>query len=184
VVGVVAVAVVALDLTGGGGSTDSPSRGGTSPHAQASRPVPIAKVTDFDPQGDPPSENPELAPLAADGRVSTAWHTSTYYDPLRRLKSGVGLLVDLGKPSRVGDVRLRLQGSPTSLQLLAAPGDRTAPSSTRGLETVASRKDAGASADLRLAKPMSTRWLVVWLTSLPRGPAGWVGSVAEISVRS
>ena len=31
---------------------------------------------------------------------------------------------------------------------------------------------------------MTTRWLVVWLTSLPAVPGGFQGRVAEISVRS
>ena len=64
-------------------------------------------VTDFDPEGDPPEENPDLAPLAVDGKPATAWQTSTVLpEPPAALKSGVGLLVDLGKPTQVGSVRL------------------------------------------------------------------------------
>ena len=55
-------------------------------------------ATDFDPQGDPPEENPELAALAVDGDPDTAWHTQTYdqnFGP-GGLKTGVGLILDLG----------------------------------------------------------------------------------------
>jgi len=149
--------------------------------------VAISGVTDFDPEGDPPEENPDLAPLAVDGKPGTAWQTLTYRGnpKLGGLKKGVGLLVDLGKPVRVGDVRLTLTGTPTSVDLLAAPDDvETAPSSTDGLSTVASAADAGTAADLKLEKPVTTQYLVVWLTSLPSTPGGFKGQVAEISVRS
>ena len=167
--------------TASGGTSTSPSG---SSSGRASTPVAISGVTDFDPQGDPPEENPDLAPLAADGKQSTAWRTSTYYDELAKLKDGVGLLVDLGKPTEVGKVRVNLLGDGTSLNVLAAPDAQAAPSSTDGLDTVASTADAGSRATLTLKKPVTTRWLVVWLTKLPSTPGGFQGRVAEISVSS
>ncbi len=121
-----------------------------------------------------------------DGNPATAWQTLTYQgDPkLGGLKSGVGLLVDLGKPARVGEVRLKLIGSPTSLEILAAPDATSAPTSTDGLSEVASAAAAGTDVDLKLDKPTKTRWLVVWLTSLPAADGGFRGQVAEVSVRS
>jgi hypothetical protein len=187
---VVVAAAVALTLdhrsADAGRSANGPSGSGTpsaSPHAT---PVPISSVTDFDPQGNPPEENPDMVPLAHDGDPRTAWQTSTYYnDPhLGGLKSGVGLLVDLGKRADVGKVDLTLQGKPTSLQLLAAPKAHAAPTSAAGLSPVATAKDAGTHVDLVLKKPVATQWLVVWLTSLPPAPGGYQGKVAEISVRS
>ena len=167
--------------TGQGTGDGSPS---ASESAQA--PVQIAAVSDFDPEADPAEENPDLAPLAADGKPGTAWETLTYRGnpELGGLKSGVGLLVDLGEPTDVGDVRLTLMGTPTSLEVLAAPDATTAPSSTDGLDTVASAEDLGTRAELSLRKPVTTRWLVVWLTSLPPAPGGFQGRVAEISVSS
>jgi hypothetical protein len=165
-------------------ASDPGSSAAASSSAPASKPVPISGVTDFDPLGDPPQENPELAPLAADGKAATAWRTSTYYDPFPRLKAGVGLLVDLGKPTEVGSVKLNLLGDGTSLDILAAPDAQAAPSSTDGLDRVASARNAGARADLELKKPVTTQWLVVWLTGLPSAPGGFQGRVAEISVAS
>ncbi len=188
---IVVGAVVFLNL--GSGSREDPSsaqsgKGERSPSASASRSVevPISGVSDFDPQGDPAEENPDLVPLAVDGDKATAWQTLTYRGnpKLGGLKSGVGLLVDLGKPTAVGEVRLTLVGKPTSLELLAAPDATTAPTSTDGLTTVASQEGAGADLDLELKKPVKTQWLVVWLTSLPPVPGGFKGQVAEITVRS
>jgi len=182
--------VFAFNLGRGGGGANSASgssSASTSRTAAPPRPVKITGVTDFDPQADPPEENPDLAPLAIDGKPGTAWQTMTYQNnpKLGGLKSGVGLLVDLGRKTRVGSVKLALLGSPTSLQLLAAPDAQAAPSSTDGLPVVASRDGAGTRVTLRLRKPVRTQWLVVWLTSLPPAPSGgYQGKVAEISVVS
>jgi serine/threonine protein kinase len=187
---IVAVAVVfALNLGNGRGptATGPTTSRSASPSPVASTPIPIKGVTDFDPEADPPEENPDLAPLAVDGKPGTAWTTVTYQGnpKLGGLKSGVGLLVDLGKPLAVGGVRLTLLGRPTSLQILAAPrGAQSAPSNTDGLTRVASADNAGHRVRLPFRKPVTTRWLVVWLTSVPPVPGGYKGQVAEISVRS
>ena len=62
---------------------------------------------------------------------------------------------------------------------------QAAPSSTDGLDKVASARNAGGRADLELKKPVTTQWLVVWLTDLPPAPGGgFQGRIAEISVSS
>jgi Protein kinase domain len=188
---VVVAAAVALTLNhrttkDNGASAKHTAAGGKAGTSARGTRLPISGVTDFDPQGHPPEENPDLTRLAHDGDPKTAWETNTYYnDPhLGGLKSGVGLLVDLGKRAGLGEVDLTLQGKPTSLQLLAAPDAHSAPSSTDGLSTVATAKDAGTHVDLVLKKQVTTRWLVVWLTKVPPAPGGYQGKVAEISVRS
>ena len=72
----------------------------------------------------PPAGTRAALPVAASQqRRRTGGRAGEAGNPkLGGLKSGVGLLVDLGKPTEVGQVRLTLLGSPTSLQILAAPG--------------------------------------------------------------
>jgi putative peptidoglycan lipid II flippase len=107
----------------------------------------------------------------------------TYYDPLELQKDGVGLLLDLGKPVKVSEVSVSFVGSPTSFDVLAADKAAAEPTSTEGLTRVGGQKDAGAKADVTLDKPVTTRYLAVWLTSLPSASGGYVGQVAEIVVR-
>lgn len=155
--------------------------------AAAHTPLHISAVTDFDPEASPPTENPGEAPLAIDGDPTTAWHTVTYYDSpqLGNLKSGVGLLVDLGSPQRLSQVHLTLVGSPTSLQILADPGAVSAPASTDGMRVVGAAQDAGQNVTVNLTQPVTTRWFAVWLTSLPPVAGGrYRGAIAEISARS
>ena len=148
-----------------------------------------AAVRDFDPDqvGGVPEENPQEVPLATDGKPSTAWTTLRYNDGpvLAPFKDGVGLLIDLGATKSVRGVTVTLVGAPYDLQLLAAPQDASsAPTSTEGLTTVDTRK--GAAGQVRLAgpQPVTTRYLVVWLTALPPVAGGYRGGIAEVSVSS
>ncbi len=113
------------------------------------------------------------------------WRTLTYDRSAQfgNLKSGLGLVLDLGEPTEVNRVDLALVGSPTSLELYAA-GDQ-APTSIDGLEQVGASDGTGEQVRVALDEPARTRYLVVWLTSVPPvGGAQFRGEVAEIVVRS
>ncbi len=165
----------------------SQSSGATSAgETGAPQPVQIQTATDFDPEGQG-GENPDLAPLAIDASASTAWETLSYYGSPKfaLLKSGVGLILDLGQATDVTSVDVTLQGEPTSLQLRAAPGSATtAPTGSVDdyglLKTIT---DAGTDARFALDQPVRTRFLLVWLTSIPpNGGDGYRGRVADIKV--
>ncbi len=146
----------------------------------------ISSITDFDPlqQGQPREENPDLVPLAVDGNPKTAWRTLTYYGnpQLGGLKAGVGLLIDLGSQVQVSEVDVTLIGQPNALSLLVAPGEDQAPSNPSGFSVAASYQGDSTEVALVPSEPVTTRYLVVWLTSLPPVPGGYQGAVAEVSV--
>lgn len=183
---VVVAMVVAFEMGrgGGGGTPDRPASG---PSTKAATDIPLraVAVSDFDPEGHPSTENPQEVPLATDGKPSTGWTTLTYTRPdLGGLKSGVGLRVDLGRDRTVGSVDLLLGGSPTDLMLYAAPqGESTAPTDLKGLRRVAQVRGAGRTVTLRPTSAVKTRYLVVWLTSLPPAGGGYRGEIDELTVR-
>jgi hypothetical protein len=174
--------IVAFNLGRGTGPTEAEQSPSPDASSAPPKPITVASASDFDPVGDG-SENPESAPLAVDGDPSSAWRTVTYYDPLELQKDGVGLLLDLGSPTKVSEVSVSFVGSPTSFDVLAADKAAAQPTSTEGLTRVGGQKDAGAKADVTLDKPVTTRYLAIWLTSLPSASGGYVGQVAEIVVR-
>jgi serine/threonine protein kinase len=182
--------VFAFSLGSGGRSSDDPSAEPTpSPSSQQPvEPVEIAAVSAFDPDGGGPldDENPELVPLTVDGDPATAWRTSTYFDGpvLAPFKSGVGLLLDLGRATEVSDVAVTLAGGPYDLQLLAAPRSASAPAGVAGLTTVDTVSGLSGRVELTGDDPVRTRFLVVWLTALPQVSGGFQGNVAEVVVRS
>lgn len=188
VVVLVLAVIFAFNLGRGPGEapTDEQANGDASPKAEPSEPLEVVAVSDLDP---PPQgngeENPDLAPLAADGDPSTAWQTVEYYRNPRfgNLKDGVGLVLDLGDPQEVSSLTVTLEGTPTSLDILAAPGESGAPESVEALDTVASVSDEGGEVQVDLDEAVTTRYLVVWLTSLPPSGGGYRGRIAEIVVR-
>jgi hypothetical protein len=182
--------VVGVSLNSGGPDSGTTSGSGSSGSGSGStlRVVQPASVNDFDPDGGPnPSENPQLVPLAHDGKQSTAWETKTYFDgpALAPYRSGVGLLLDMGREIDIHDVTVTLVGAPYDLQLLAAPtGTTSPPTSTDGLTRVTTR--SGASGEVALAgdQPVRARYVVVWLTALPAISGGYRGAISEVVVHS
>ena len=159
-----------------------------SEQSQPRTPRPLAldasNLDDFDPEGDGQEENPESVPLAVDGNPTTAWRTSTYFDPLSLQKSGVGLMIDLGKPTEVSDVAVTFIGSGTDVELRAAPDATTRPTSADQMRVVAKQAAAGTEVTLAPDQPVTTQFLLVWLTELPAVDGGYRGQVAEVVVRS
>ena len=162
-------------------ASDTP-RDNTSP--QVVQPV---VVDDFDPDGGPvPDENSELVPLATDGKPATAWETKTYFEgpQLAPYRSGVGLLLDLGQETEVSEVGVTLVGGPYDLALLAAPEGAQRPTAADGMTAVEARTGVSGQVVLRGNETARTRYLVVWLTALPRSTDGYSGGIAEVVVRS
>jgi hypothetical protein len=137
---------------------------------------------DFDPEGDPPTEYPELVKNVLDGDPATTWHTSTYdqqFGP-EGLKAGVGIILDLGESKEVGSVDVSVVGAPTSAQLFVL--DRR-PSTVDGLTPAAAGTASTDQLTLTPDAPVTGRFVLVWLTALPH-PAGYRGEISEIVVRS
>lgn len=151
------------------------------------RTLPLAAVHDLDPQGDDRSENPDQARFAIDGDLRTGWQTSRYLGrpDLGGLKDGVGLVVDLGGQREVSTVRVRLAGRPTDLSIyVAADGVTRSPRSVKGLDRAAVVDGAGTDALVSLPADVVTRYVVVWLRSVPQIADGaYRGEILEITVR-
>ena len=195
---VVAVLAVLAVLVAGGvtlaNRTDTPTSASTSdPTSSASSDAPaagqrlrISSAADLDPFAVPPEENPDEVGNAVDNDPDTAWETVTYRGraDLGGLKPGVGLALDLGTIERVGSLDLTLVGSPTGVALYAAPTASGPPTGIEGLKQVARRAKAGTRVRIDLDQPVRTRYVVVWLTSLPAVEGGFRGGISQVVVRS
>lgn len=149
---------------------------------QAEEPTPLTPVAaaDLDPETDG-EENPDAVPNVLDGDPGTTWRTSTYLQQLgpAGLKTGVGLVLDLGEAADVAGVDLQLVGEPTTAQVFVTDEQ---PTTVEGL-TPAGELTAGTEGVLDLEEPVTGQYVVVWLTSLPTVPDGFRGEVAEVQVR-
>ena len=186
---VLAIAMAVAFTMGRNTGSPTPTGSGDSPSASPStdQPIRVVSADDFDPEGDPPEENGDEAGNAIDDDPQSTWPTMTYRGrpDLGGLKSGVGLMLDLGRDREVRSVVVRFNGSPTSLEVYASsPGVTSAPTQIDQMDKVGAEQDAGDRAVVQLDPRPTSRFIVVWLTELPSADGGFRGEISDITVRS
>lgn len=143
----------------------------------------IQEAVEFDPAKPGGSQNPEAVPNAFDGDPETFWHTSNFYgySKFGNLKEGLGLILDLGEPKPVDTLTVSTVGA-TQLEFrVAGPDVTTRPTSLADFQLLA--QGGGESHTLTAEEPVTTRFVLVWLTDLPQGSDGnYRGRVSEITV--
>jgi serine/threonine protein kinase len=135
--------------------------------------LPIKDALEYAPFGG--AQHPDQAKYTYDNDSSTYWRTYSFKDGPKfapSVKKGVGIVYDLGSKQKVSQATINLYygGSYTGVELYAA--DSLSSSATPGQLTklAATRTDTKA-AKLSVAKPVATRYVVVWLTALPYSQA-------------
>lgn len=154
-------------------ATTTAKQKATAKKAPKPKPAPFVKLTAvgaFDPEGDG-RERDEEAPFAVDGRADTSWqteHYSTFF------KSGVGLVLDIGRRARVERVLVASpsRGSTAQIKLGDSPqGPFRVVSSKRALTTRTS---------FPVAKQPG-RYVLVWIVGMPDDSST---EIAEVRVRA
>ncbi len=187
------IAGLAVSYRGGtassGPTASTQSSTSAGPTGQPGAKVAIAGARDFDPQGDDQTENPQLVKLAYDGDPATGWRTVRYFDnpKLGGIKRGVGLVFDLGSAQPVRTVVVTLPGNGTNVELRVPkknPETVSSPpmSSDSRWRRVAKVSSAGTTATLTTAEPAVTRYVLVYLTSLPKEGTDYRGGINEVTV--
>jgi putative peptidoglycan lipid II flippase len=188
------VSGLVLDRRLAGAPGREPSAGSpesSAPPSVAAGPVPITGAREFDPEGEDKSENPDEIAFAYDQDPKTRWRTVQYLrnPKLGGIKRGVGLVLDLGTAQPVREVGLTLSGRGTDVELRVPKqdpaGTATPPmDSDADWRSVAKQSQAGGTATLRSGEPVTTRYVLVYLTSLPKEGTGYRGGIFEAEVRT
>ena len=122
----------------------------------------------FDPyrQGD----NDQLAPLAIDRSLTTAWQTDWYASPaFGNLQPGTGLMLDMGRVVTITGAQILLaapRGADFQLRAGMSAG------SLADLPVLAGESGAGGWVRIRLSAPVHARYVVIWFTRLPADSSG------------
>ena len=145
---------------------------------------------------DPKGNGTELdgAGDAVDGNPSTAWRTDRYEVPnFGGLKTGMGILVDLGADTSVTAVQLELGNANTDIELYGGPATASAAADrgndaniTQTLQQIAApRPNAQSRTVMQVADPAKkVRFVLVWFTRLPQQPGGGYRLVvSELKIR-
>lgn len=118
---------------------------------------------------DPSDENSALAINLID-HDPAGWQTQQYYGSSNfgNLKSGSGLILDMGKSVRASSVLIKFGTEPgANVDIKVGDSDVRSAANEELMTTVASAVDVSGSHMFTIAKPVSDRYLVVWFTNLP-----------------
>jgi hypothetical protein len=186
---VVAVVVVALlgwlistsALSGGIGrypSTKDPTDPRGNAAVGAVQAVPVADAMILDPGGD----GTELggAELAVDGERDTGWRTQDYTRPNFGGipgKTGMGVRVDLGRDEHVRQIVVYLGSAGSALEIRSGPDSED----PEAFHTVGGRQDAGQTVTFDVPEDVTSRYWLLWITSLPPKDGRFGLEVEEIA---
>jgi hypothetical protein len=163
-------------------SSSAPAGESEPAPAPAAGPVTIASAAVFDPFGDGDPENDADVPASFDGDPATAWSTLTYRGApaFGNLKPGVGVVYDLGSAQPVAGVTLTTTTPGITVEV------RTGEAADGALEAfpVATAGAVDGTAELTLDEPVTTRYVLVWVTGLVPADDGFAGTLAEVTITS
>ena len=163
------------------GSASGQSEAGTNGGTAGAVPLAVASAAAFGPDGTGDGDNSGQAGNALSGDASTSWSTEWYLTAkFGGLKSGTGLLLDLGRTVSVSSVKLVLSQSPGATVQLRA-GNKA---SMADLRMVKSASGARGTVRLAFRDPARARYLLIWFTKLPPDGAGhYAESVSHVQVK-
>jgi transcriptional regulator with XRE-family HTH domain len=140
--------------------------------------LPIKLAMAFGPDGTADGDNPQSAQFAITHGAASTWQTDWYASPeFGMLKSGTGLLLDMGRTVTVTSMRIDLspyRGADLQIRLGGTPSD---------LRVAARADDVGGTVRLKLSSPLQARYVLIWFTLLPPNGAGmYQESVSRVVV--
>jgi len=131
----------------------------------------------FGPGGTAQGDDPRDAPLAIAGDPATPWRTDWYATArFGDLKTGTGLLLDMGRPVTVTSAQITL-GSASGAAFQVRAGAIPILGGTRPVARAAS---AGGVVRLTATRPVQGRYILIWFTRLPPGGQGFQVTVYDI----
>jgi serine/threonine protein kinase len=181
VIGVVLVAagVVGWSLSHRGSHSGSPQSSGqnssssssSSPSVAASNVLRPVSANSFDPLGTSGNENGNEAKYAIDGNPNTFWHTDYYldYPNFGNLKTGTGLILDMGGPVRLSQVVVQFGSSCCAhVEIEIGNNDTPVASTLNAFTPVQSSDNAVGSTTFDVTSRVTGRYVLIWITYLPR----------------
>jgi serine/threonine-protein kinase len=160
------------------GSQTPPAHGAPPPvRPAAGGPVRLHAVAAYDPPpGDGVEDNSRLA-LATDGNATTAWATEWYAsERFGNLKSGVGIVVDAGRPVRLTQMTVRTD-TPGFTAIVKSGASPHGP-----FGAVSPQRTVEQSTTFALSSASPARYYLIWITSLsPETAPRFVADVNEVT---
>jgi putative peptidoglycan lipid II flippase len=160
----------------GGEETAAPEE--TTDGDTTGEPIELAGITSYDPEGDGDERN-DIVDAAIDGDTTTAWNSHTYLAAnWGNLKSGVGLLVDLGGTQDVTEVVIDFPEGDYGVEVFV-----TDEASREGGTSIGALDDASGEVTFTAEEPVSGQYVLIWFDRAWAGPGGEIVYVSEVTVQ-
>lgn len=159
--------------------TTSAESGGSSDGSTV-KPV---RVTVFSPEGE--ADAPDEASKAIDGNASTFWPIDIYTDPVPfpNFKNGVGLMLQLSSPTKLGEVTIDLNSTGTAVQIRSSQTPTPASlDDTTVLVPATTVKPGSNTIKVENAAPTSN--VLVWVSTLGQVNGQSRSDIAEITLKA
>ncbi|HET7666375.1 MAG TPA: lipid II flippase MurJ [Mycobacterium sp.] len=171
------------DQLGLNAPTTSAEAGGGATNGSTGQIVTPVRATVFSPEGD--ADAPDQASLAIDGNPATVWPIDTYTDavPFPNFKNGVGLMLQLPQPTKIGEVTVNLNSTGTAVEIRSS--QTPSPSSlddTTVLTGATTLKPGSNTIKVENAAPTSN--LLVWVSTLGQVDGKSRSDIAEITLKA
>jgi F5/8 type C domain len=175
---VVAAGLVGWSLSQRGSHSGPPQASGqtssssssSAPNTAASNVLKPVGANSFDPLASSKDENGNEAQYAIDNNPSTFWHTDFYddYPTFGNLKTGTGLILDMGGPVRLSQVVVQF-GTTCCTHVEIEIGNDNSPTAA-ALNTftqVQTSDTAVGTTTFNVTSNATGRYVLIWITDLP-----------------
>ena len=161
-------------------TTSAQGGGGDASTGKIVKPV---RATVFSPEGE--ADAPDQAPLAIDGNPSTVWPIDTYTDPVPfpNFKNGVGLMLQLPAPTKLGEVTINLDSTGTAVEIRSSQTPTPASLDDTTVLTPATTLKPGPNT-IKVDNATATSNVLVWVSTLGQVNGQSRSDIAEITLKA
>ncbi|HEX4704681.1 MAG TPA: protein kinase family protein [Pseudonocardiaceae bacterium] len=123
-------------------------------------------------------DSPGKARNAIDGDPNTVWKTDNYFQPVPKLKPGIGLIATFDAPVRLAEVDIDSPSAGTVVEIRSAPAANADINST---QVIGSATLVNGHTEIKLAPGQPTQFVLVWITTLAGGGSNNGSAIGEIT---
>ncbi|WP_439033220.1 murein biosynthesis integral membrane protein MurJ [Gordonia terrae] len=161
----------------------APTPGANAPAPPAGQPasaaIPLQSVSVVDFSSQPPDNSANVRNVITG--AAPPWETDNYRGrpDFGGLKQGLGLMFDLGSERAVKSVTIETPTPGMDVEIRSAPSARPAFARTT---PVAAGRVGQNSTTIPIAEPLESRYVMVWITSLPSASGGYQAEISRITM--
>ncbi|MFE3941511.1 protein kinase family protein [Streptomyces sp. NPDC059118] len=160
------------DSSDPGSTQTNPENGDAGKKDPARQLLTVKDAVEYFPDGK--AQHPGDVHLTYDGDSSTYWRSKTFIGgpKLAPFKQGVGIVYELNSDQPVSSASISLQfgGDHTTASLYAADSLNSSTPLT-SMKKIATTETSGTEAKLQTKNPVKSRFILVWLTEMPKSSA-------------